>query len=676
MSHALRSPKTGVGGVRAVVTAVVVIALVSVGSAVAASNAVAAPSTVTINGHGWGHGRGMGQFGAQGYATLSGWSSATILDHFYGGTTAGTIAGGQQMSVRLTAMDGLDLAVTSNAAFTVGGYAQEPGRVVFFTVDGGGNFLVAGGSSCAGPTDGWVPASAPVVASSLAGDPGDDLNKMLTICGGPTYRGTLQFLIGDGLKRTVNVVGVEDYLRGVVPRESPSSFAQAALQAQAVAARSYAMGEGGESGSRYSYAKTCDSTSCQVYGGAGLNGARREASSTDFAVSSTANSVRRFTGSNALARTEFSSSTGGWTAGGVFPAVPDDGDADSSNSRHNWQATLSTDVMASYYGIGSFIGLNISERSGFGDWGGRVLKLTVVGTARAVSLTGAQFQSDWGLYSNWFTTDGQNGPGAVSPSPGRSDVVARGADNSLWWRTQTGGSAGPWTALGGVLISDPDISASSPTRIDAFGRGTDNALWHRWSTDGGASWWPWESLGGFLLAGPAAVSTGPSRIDVFVTGTDGGVWTRAAINGGWGGWSSLGGVVIGDPTVASPGGDRLDVFVRGTDNAVWHRWFDGQWQAWESWGGILTSSPGAVAQPNRFDIFVRGTDDGAWGRSWTPAGLGDWYPLQGVLSSRPDVAATGGGNLVVFVRGTDGAIYKRSGNGTTWGGWTPFGVPG
>ena len=68
---------------------------------------------------------------------------------------------------------------------------------------------------------------------------------------------------------------MEDYLRGVVPRESPASWGDAAggaginaLRAQAVAARSYAQAE-----NRYPYAKTCDTTTCQVYGGAGLNGA-------------------------------------------------------------------------------------------------------------------------------------------------------------------------------------------------------------------------------------------------------------------------------------------------------------------------------------------------------------------------------------------------------------------
>ena len=75
------------------------------------------------------------------------------------------------------------------------------------------------------------------------------------------YRGVIRAVNdGSGNKRTVNVLNIESYLRGVVPRESPAGWGDLAgglgmnaLRAQAVAARSYATSE-----TRYSYAKTCD----------------------------------------------------------------------------------------------------------------------------------------------------------------------------------------------------------------------------------------------------------------------------------------------------------------------------------------------------------------------------------------------------------------------------------
>ena len=63
----------------------------SLGIGIQPASAAGAPETarVEISGHGWGHGRGLGQYGSYGYAENYGWTSAQILDHFYGGTVAG-----------------------------------------------------------------------------------------------------------------------------------------------------------------------------------------------------------------------------------------------------------------------------------------------------------------------------------------------------------------------------------------------------------------------------------------------------------------------------------------------------------------------------------------------------------------------------------------------------------
>ena len=105
---------------------------------------------------------------------------------------------------------------------------------------------------------------------------------------------------------------MEDYLLGVVPVEAKAEWADSggaeALRAQAVAARSYAATE-----HRSSYADTCDTQDCQVYGGAGKEDPR-----TTEAVRSTAGAVLSRDGK--IVATEFSSSTGGYSSGGEFPA--------------------------------------------------------------------------------------------------------------------------------------------------------------------------------------------------------------------------------------------------------------------------------------------------------------------------------------------------------------------
>ena len=66
----------------------------------------------------------------------------------------------------------------------------------------------------------------------------------IAIAGSGTYRGALEVVPTDsdaGSLNVVNAVPVDQYVKGVIPNESPASWPQAALRAQAVAARSYAL---------------------------------------------------------------------------------------------------------------------------------------------------------------------------------------------------------------------------------------------------------------------------------------------------------------------------------------------------------------------------------------------------------------------------------------------------
>jgi len=210
---------------------------------------------------------------------------------------------------------------------------------------------------------------------------------------------------------------MEDYLRGVVPRESPAGWGDAAggkgleaLKAQAVSARSYAYGE-----NRASWARTCDTTSCQVYAGAGLNYTPLEDRRTDAAVAATALVVLR-TASGAIARAEFSSSTGGYTAGGQFPAVPDDGDV--ASPYHNWTTSVPATTIASAFGVGTLTGIRVTERNGLGADGGRVTKVDISGTTKTVSTTGDRVRSALGLRSDWFSVT------TAAPAPGPTPAPA------------------------------------------------------------------------------------------------------------------------------------------------------------------------------------------------------------------------------------------------------------
>src|SRR5690606_38589234 len=104
---------------------------------------------------------------------------------------------------------------------------------------------------------------------------------------GRRFRGALVVYLNDrGSLNVVNEVSLEDYLRGVVPRElGPDSYPQLeALKAQAVAARSYTLRNlGGFAEEGYDL---CGTPKCQVYGGAGA-----EHPLSDRAVRETAGEV-------------------------------------------------------------------------------------------------------------------------------------------------------------------------------------------------------------------------------------------------------------------------------------------------------------------------------------------------------------------------------------------------
>ncbi|MDB5046562.1 MAG: sporulation protein, partial [Deinococcus sp.] len=121
--------------------------------------------------------------------------------------------------------------------------------------------------------------------------------------GSKAYRGGVFLRTEQGGVQAINVVNVEDYLRGVVPSEMPSSWPAAALAAQAVIARTYVA-------ARINPAlpyDTCATESCQVY-----TGIMAEKSTTDAAIAATAGQVVAYGGK--AASTYFSSDSGGFTA--------------------------------------------------------------------------------------------------------------------------------------------------------------------------------------------------------------------------------------------------------------------------------------------------------------------------------------------------------------------------
>ena len=133
-----------------------------------------------------------------------------------------------------------------------------------------------------------------------AGDP--DV-KYITLSKNRLYYGGFRFeRIGGGNMTVVNILDLDDYVKGVVPTEMSDSWPIEALKAQAVAARSYALSLGANHGG--SHFDICDNTHCQAY-----TGRTRAGSNSDAAVEQTAGQVVLY--NNRVAQTFYYSSNGG-----------------------------------------------------------------------------------------------------------------------------------------------------------------------------------------------------------------------------------------------------------------------------------------------------------------------------------------------------------------------------
>ena len=145
------------------------------------------------------------------------------------------------------------------------------------------------------------------VHSKFVVKPGLDRSvKSVTHYKGIQYYGDFQFeRINGGDITVVNLVDINDYVRGVIPYEMSPSWPLEALKAQAVSARSYAASINNASHSRNGFS-VCTTECCQVYYGTG--GAT---SHTDRAVDETAGVYAWYNNKPILA--VFHSSDGGAT---------------------------------------------------------------------------------------------------------------------------------------------------------------------------------------------------------------------------------------------------------------------------------------------------------------------------------------------------------------------------
>lgn len=429
----------------------VVAATAVVGGVGGSANAVAVDQSywvpvdkrIVVHGHGYGHGHGMSQYGAQG-AAMQGKSYSEIINFYYPGTDWSRVRG--RVRVLITADTSSDVVVSPTTGLTVRDLGDRGKyRLPIFPGITRWRLNVRDGRTVVEKfTDRWR-RFRPGGKRFLVGDgeffaPGP--LTLSTPSGSKAYRGILRAASprpGASDKDTVNVLSMDEYVRGVVPYEMPASWHPEAVKAQSIAARTYATWERDQNRSRYY--QICDTTACQVYGGATAEDPR-----SNRAVAATAGQILTYDGKPAF--TQFSASSGGWTSQGSVPYLPaqeDPFDGWSGNSVHSWSTTVDAGHFErAYPALGTLRRIVVVNRDGNGEWQGRVNSVVLDGTKRNVTISGDDFRWAFNLRSSWFT---------IEPTP----IIAR------------------WTRIGGNRSRLGDVTskenAAGKGSVQAFERG-------------------------------------------------------------------------------------------------------------------------------------------------------------------------------------------------------------
>lgn len=394
-------------------------------SLLAANPAQALPNEFTIVGSGWGHGVGYSQYGALGQAR-EGKSAAQILNHYYPNVALSEVSNDENIRVGLTQGRAAVFARAENAGSdetslevlidgnTVANLAlneivriEHNGSQAIVSSggdDGRANQLGAGGRvTLRASGDSNIMN---VVGSSPQSNPRNALASP-----GHRYRyGFIDVIFRSGSLMVVNELKLHsEYLLGL--GEMPSSWPQAALVSQVIAARSYAMGR--KSGG---IRANCN---CHVYNNAtdqvfvgwskesSAGGANwRQAVNSSFASSGNPLALT-FNGSVITAY--YFSSSGGRTQptnevwGGVrawSQSVDDSWSLDPGlNPNHRWGARVSQINMANALGLVDVSRIDITERFS----SGAVRTMVAFDSAgNSVTMSGRTFQARLKLKSNYL----------------------------------------------------------------------------------------------------------------------------------------------------------------------------------------------------------------------------------------------------------------------------------
>ena len=275
------------------------------------------------------------------------------------------------------------------------------------------------------------------------------------------YSGALHLALRDGRVQAVNHIDLETYLASVVGSEMPQAWPMAALQAQAVAARTYALRQRGRKGS-FDVKATVSS---QVY--RGLESATPR---TEEAVESTRSLVMVHGGR--LINAVFHSSSGGSTepSGEVWrhqlPYLVSVPDHDQSSPVHRWEQQFdAAQLRSAFRETGGLQKLEVLQTSSTG----RLRSVRAQGPRGSLVISGRELRQRLGLKStkvrfNWMTAAQSGSALAQSDTPTMLVQRRQTTPPAGEWRDSASGTSGPTVSgdpVPGAPGSRPSVSGNS-----------------------------------------------------------------------------------------------------------------------------------------------------------------------------------------------------------------------
>ena len=370
----------------------------------------------------------MSQYGARGRAA-AGQTYDEILAHYYTGTTLGKIAPGQLIRVMLNSAYDSSPAGPARIAARYGSWSSaafvdQLGARLVFPADSYVDLLPGSTGWQATVHDATGGVLATAATTDLTIDPVDSATRLemrwrSSLERYTLYRGSMRLLVSGANVQAINIVAMDDYVKGVVPAEVPPLWPIEAVKAQAVAARAY--------GIRHLHPERAfdvvPTSDNQVYGGVSIEHPR-----SNSAVDATVDEVVMYDGRPILAY--FFTVAGGYTenneyawtsasgkvTGTAIPYLRGVPDLDENGLAYDrnapgfaWQsdsftwAQLSAMMAAdSRTNVGRLLDVQFDR-----GVSGRAYRVTLVGTTRTLSVSGQVFKIV-------FNANNGDGPGLRS----------------------------------------------------------------------------------------------------------------------------------------------------------------------------------------------------------------------------------------------------------------------